>query len=150
DGRLLAAACRDTTVLVWDTTLAGTQQPEALDGATLERLWKDLEEADPAGGSEVGMEKLGISWKDLERGKSGPAYEAMGKMVADPDRSLPFLRRHLEVLRPPDAERLRRLIADLDADAFSRRDTASRELAGLGERAGPALRAALAAEPPPE
>jgi hypothetical protein len=49
-----------------------------------------------------------------------------------------------------DPKRLQRLVADLDDDQFRVREQATKELAALGEQAGPALRRALADSSSPE
>src|SRR5205823_6370475 len=49
-----------------------------------------------------------------------------------------------------DGKRLARLLDDLDAEDFEKREAASQELARLEEIAGPALRAALKGDPPAE
>ena len=48
-----------------------------------------------------------------------------------PARSVPFLKERLRPAPGADAKQLARLIADLDADAFEKREAASRELARL-------------------
>ena len=53
-------------------------------------------------------------------------------------------------IEPIAADRLRQWIAALDDPAFAKRDAATTELAALGERTEPALRAALAANPSAE
>jgi hypothetical protein len=83
----------------------------------------------------------------LAKGKSARAYEAIGKLIADPERSLPFLKKRLQAAAPADAERLGRLIADLDSEAFRKREAASRELSNLGEAAEPALSTVLSRKP---
>jgi WD40 repeat protein len=149
DGRLLAAACRDATVRVWDVGSGEkSAKPQPLDVKSLERLWSDLEEcaaADPR--VEEWRENPGSLWKDLAKGKSARAYEAIGKLIADPERSLPFLKKRLQAAPPVDAERLGRLIADLDSEEFDKREEASRELSKLGEAADAALRTALSRKP---
>ena len=62
---------------------------------------------------------------------------------------MPFLQKHL---RPAemDANRVTALLAALDGDDFGEREKASRELAKLGDLAGPAVRQALAGKPSPE
>jgi WD40 repeat protein len=123
DGGLLAASIADTTVLVWDTARTKGPRPDPLDQETLERLWQDVE------------------------GKEAPkAYEAIGKLTADPDRAVAFLRRKLQAVPPPTGVDLRKLIADLDADDFRTREAASRRLAELGASAEPAVRDAFARE----
>jgi WD40 repeat protein len=49
-----------------------------------------------------------------------------------------------------DAERIKRLIAELDASSFRTRETAQAELVRLGRLAEPAVRTALAGSPPAE
>lgn len=88
--------------------------------------------------------ELEARWADLGRPRPR-AYPASAALVAAPRDSLPFLK---EVLRPVtqvDADRIRRLIADLGDRSFAVREKATRELQRLGERAGPFLRAALRA-----
>ena len=55
-------------------------------------------------------------------------------------------RLHPVVRSPAD---LTRLIADLNADDFDRREAATKELAALGAQAGPALRKCWTRPPPP-
>lgn len=148
DGRLLAAACRDTTVLVWDLDLVRKRQkPQPLDDQDLERLWKDLQERASGGPDiEVWQKQPGSRWPDLARGRSATAYEAMGQLRARPEGVVRFLQKRL-LVPPADGARLRRSIADLDSDRFATRETASRALAKLGRAAGPALRTALRGKP---
>jgi hypothetical protein len=54
-----------------------------------------------------------------------------------------FIRERLPAACGPDAERLRRLLRDLDSDDFGARRAALRELEGLRDEARPALRQAL-------
>jgi WD40 repeat protein len=146
DGRFLAAACRDTTVLVWDLTKGKAAKPPVLDAQRLEHLWKDLQTPAADKAVEEWRKKPGSLWEDLAKGKSARAYEAMGELVANPERSMPFLKQRLLVPRL-DAERLRRLAADLDSDSFATREAASVALAKRGRAAAFALRAALSGKP---
>jgi hypothetical protein len=57
------------------------------------------------------------------------------------------LRPRLQPITRPDDQRLARLIADLDAERFTVRDQAEKELEQLGEVAGAACRQALAKQP---
>jgi hypothetical protein len=149
DGRLLAAACRDATVRVWEVGPGDkSANPQPLDAGSLEWLWNELGERAAADSRvEEWREKPVSLWKDLAKGKSARAYEAIGKLVADPERSLPFLKERLQAAPPADAERLGRLTADLDSEEFRKRDTASHELSKLGAAAEPALRTALSRKP---
>jgi len=127
NARLLAAACTDTTVLVWESASPDKMPKSQLhDDKTLLQLWNDL-----------------------EQGKSPIAYKAIGQFLADPDRTIPFLKKRLQV-PTPDARRLQGLIADLDHQEFAKREAASCELSDLGLAAGPSMCAAIAKQPAPE
>src|SRR5205085_10309627 len=86
-------------------------------------------------------------WTALASDDAAKAYQAVGALARQPEQSVPFLREHLKPAAPVDKERIARLIADLDSDRFVEREKAARELAGLGEAAGPALRNVLAGQP---
>jgi RNA polymerase sigma factor (sigma-70 family) len=125
DGRRLITAGSDTTALVWDLpTLALGARPAPADP---ERLWADLSEADAA-----------------------RAWRATWRLAAAPREAVALLRRRLRPAEPPDAARLSRLVAALDAERFAERERAARELEAAGEVAAPALRKALGAGPAPE
>jgi hypothetical protein len=125
DGRGVATGIDDGSVLVWDLDPSGRSHRE-LKAAELDRLWADLADGD-----------------------AKKAYRAAGMLAGDPERTLPYLEKHL---RPAtlDEKRVARLIADLDSEEFKTRDAACKELEGLGEAAGPALRKALDGKPSAE
>ena len=60
------------------------------------------------------------------------------------------MRERLLPVKSPDSKQVDRWIADLSSENFKERQLAAANLERLGELAGPALRAALAAEPPLE
>ncbi len=127
DGARLISGSHDTTALIWDLTgIADEKDAKTL---TPERLTA-----------------LGDSLADADAGK---AWRAGWRLAADPAASVPFLQKRL---RPAevDAARIAKLLAALDSDDFEGREAASRELAKLGELAGPAVRKALGANPSPE
>jgi WD40 repeat protein len=125
DGTKLASGQWDSTALIWDVSAARRKLPtKNLTPRDLERLWADLRDADAA-----------------------KAHAALWTLVAAPDRAVPFLQEHLCPVPRVAAERLRRLLADLDADDFARREEASRELAKLGIEVEPALRRILDDKP---
>jgi WD40 repeat protein len=104
DGRLLATAGCDThTGLVWDVSGAG-QAPST--PRELNRLWQELGSAD-----------------------AGTAFRALATLAAGGQRTAAFLKERLSLRR---AE-VRRLLVELDANDFSTREGASRELERLGE-----------------
>jgi WD40 repeat protein len=127
DGRLLATAMDDTSVLIWDLGRFGTGAkggPRDLDTKALQRLWKDL------------------AGKEAPRG-----YRAIQTLRDAPKQALALMRRNLRPAPPPDASRLARLIRDLDSKRFATRRKATRELEHLDTLAEPALRKALAGQP---
>jgi WD40 repeat protein len=104
DGRHLVTSGRDASALVWDLyPNRPTKSPDA------DRLWADLANAD--------AEK---------------AFAAIRRLVSAPTASLKDIARRF---RPADADarRVRRWLADLNADTFATREEASRKLAELGE-----------------
>jgi dipeptidyl aminopeptidase/acylaminoacyl peptidase len=128
DGTGLVTVAEDRTIKLWDVTRRPAAATDATTGE-LERWWQDLAGADAAA-----------------------AYRAVWAL-AGARGAVPFLH---ERLRPapapaPDAaERLARLLAKLDDDAFAVREKATAEIARLGPAAEPALRRALDGKPSPE
>src|SRR5262249_3669005 len=124
DGRMLATAGVDGTVLVWDLLAPPPGQKEPGD-VNLEALWTDL-------GTEDGAR--------VER--------AVLRLAAIPKQSVPFLRKQVKAgEKPDDQEQYDKLIADLDGESFEARKRADTELARLGIKAKPALQRALRNDP---
>jgi RNA polymerase sigma factor (sigma-70 family) len=118
DGRSVAVGMPDTNILIWDLAPA-TRQKRKLAAADLDRLWTDL------------------ASEDATR-----AYKAAGTLLADPQRTVPFLRERLQPVKE-DASRIRRLIVDLGSDEFAVRDAATKELEKMDDAAHAVLRQAL-------
>jgi WD40 repeat protein len=127
DGRTLASANSDTTVLIWNVPPEEQQPAEALTAEELPALWEKLASDDAA-----------------------HAFAAIVRLVRAPRLTVPFLKDHVQPVTSPSAERLAKLIADLDNNRFAVREKATSELVQLGELAEPALRAVLEDKPPPE
>ncbi len=131
DGRLLAAAGADGTVLLWDAReLSGKRRPaaaEQLGARDLERLWEDL------------------AGDDARR-----AFRAVGALASAAPQALPFLRERLKPSASPTADRVSRLIADLDDDRYPVRQAAYEELRGYGKEVEAELRKVLEGKPPLE
>src|SRR5262249_36976529 len=121
--RLASWGC-DGTALVWDTKRLVSASAGERPAPALPALWGDL--ASP---------------------HAAKAYQARGLLAAHPADAVKLLRERLRPLAPPDAAHLGRLLADLDSDAFTTRQQATKELAKLGELAEPALRRLLARSP---
>jgi RNA polymerase sigma factor (sigma-70 family) len=133
DGRLLTTSATDSTTLVWDARTfvpaRATERPPS--ESQLRALWADLASDD-----------------------GRRAYQAVCKLAAAgaPAVALARERLHpaLEAVTGQDRVRLRRLVADLDADEFAVRERAARDLERLGEFAQPAYDEAKAGSPSPE
>jgi hypothetical protein len=129
DSTLLVSGAADGTLLVWDTTgqlRDGRLLPRVLKDEEMNRLWEGLLSADPR-----------------------EAHDATWKLAACAD-SASFLAKRLRPIAPLDAERLKKLLADLDADDFVVRERATQQLAGLGQTAAPALRKEAGPDAGPE
>jgi WD40 repeat protein len=78
DSKLLALSCSDTTVVVWPTTPSEAKSVKPLDEKNLIQV--------------------------LEQGNAAEAYEAIGRMIADSERTIPFLERRLKPAAKVDPE----------------------------------------------
>jgi hypothetical protein len=96
------------------------------------------------------LSELKSCWTDLANDDAAKAYQAIRTLTRGAKQSVPFLAAHLNPVAPPDSQRVSRLIADLDNDAFAARQKATNELEHFGELVEPALRRALRNNPSPE
>jgi WD40 repeat protein len=126
DGRVLVSGGDDGTAIFWDAT--------GLGAATV---------AAPAD-----ERQLATAWVELADADAPAARRAVWRLAAAPAAG-PFLAARVRAVRE-SWRRMAELIAALDHDKYVVREKASRELAGLGELAEPALRRALAGRPSPE
>jgi WD40 repeat protein len=130
DGRTLYSGGDDGTALAWDLAgghRGGAERPPKPGAGDLLRFWGDLLSDD------------------------GPAaFRAQWDLAAAPEQSVPFVEERLKPLFGPDAQRVVKLIADLDADEFMTREKASLDLEAMGSAVEPALREALAHDPSAE
>lgn len=123
DGNVLASL--ESTVMLWDLT-GKTSTAARLTEKELDRLWEDL------------------AGEDAVR-----AYQAVGRLVADPAAAVPGLGAKIAAERVDD-RRIARLIADLDSDSFDVREKAMTELERQGSRIEFALKQAVENKPPLE
>ena len=91
----------------------------------------------------LAKEKLDAAWAALGGSDGGKAYEAIRELAGDPAKAVPFLAERVKPVTPPDSARVAKLIADLDADEFTVREAAQKELEKLGELALAPVREAL-------
>jgi hypothetical protein len=125
DGKTLASGGRDTVVFLWDVTGARTG-PAVKDASDRE---------------------LAAWWADLASEDGKRAGDAVASLIRTSDRGAAMLREWLRPAEPVEGKRLARLIAELDAGSFAKREAAKRELAQQGELAEAALRTALQGKP---
>jgi hypothetical protein len=120
DGRLLASGGNNGTILVWEVP-AEAAPTATLSDAQRASLWTDLVDADAARG-----------------------FRAVVTLADAPGPALALIKDRLKPRPvPPDAKRLEQLVAQLDSDSFTERETASRQLAEVGAAAEEVLRKAL-------
>ena len=112
-GRLFSGSV-DTTVLAWET-----RPPRPTAAAPIAAAWLDLTEADAA-----------------------PAFQAQGRLLADPAASVELFAGKVKPVERPDAARLAKLVADLGSSQFAIREAATKALRALGGSASAALREA--------
>jgi hypothetical protein len=130
DGKTLLTGGADGCLLLWD--VAGLLEhyrarPRPLAGPELAHLWQKLGEAE------------GTELADL-----------LQQLIAAPAQSVPLIKDRLPPVPAVAAERIKRLVADLERAQFDSRKKATEELLKLGEQAEAHLRARLADKPPLE
>lgn len=119
DSKRLLSASEDTTALLWDVSNLAPPAQRAADEAALAAAWNDLDSANAA-----------------------RAYAAVQKLASAGDAGAAYTASHLPAPVHSDDQQIKQLIADLDADAYSQRQAAQRQLQVLGEAARIALRQA--------
>jgi hypothetical protein len=122
DGRLLACGGMDHSVLLWDLTgrrVNGKEPAVALSPAELQRLWEDIDSTDGA-----------------------TVHRAVWTLAAGSRASVPYLRDKLVVPRA-NAERVAKLMSDLESEVFKVRNQAEAELTKMSYDVEPHLRKKL-------
>jgi RNA polymerase sigma factor (sigma-70 family) len=123
NGRRLASASSDSTVLIWN--LVSMLRPtDAL-----------VEQPDE--------KELGTWWADLAANDAARAYAAVWLLAEAQSVSVPFLRERLKPVPNTQVKEILQHIDDLDNNSFAVREKAFQELRSLGPAAAPALRQAL-------
>jgi hypothetical protein len=87
-------------------------------------------------------EELRRWWTASRQDNPGEAYKAVWQFVAVPEQTLAFLGKSLQPIKPVDSAKVSRLIDDLDSSVFQVRESATKELALLGEAVAGPLRKA--------
>lgn len=123
NGKLLATASDDKSVVVWDVTPITKAQNGNAMGAPLE----DLQSV----------------WMNLTGDNATVAFDTILALSASPKHTLPFLSSKLRPVPGVEKTTVEKILKDLDSDDFPARERASQELSRLGEGAEPALREKL-------
>lgn len=119
DGKVLASAGADGTVLLWELT---AYKPP------------------PLAARQLSADDLKQLWSDLSSDDAATAHRALWMHVANPDASLLSIKKRLKPTVIPDSKHVDQLIRELDDDDFDVRNRATAELEKLGERVSDALR----------
>src|SRR5262249_50928622 len=129
DGKAVASAGQDGTVLIWDPWMASRAQAAGLADAwgpgRAEQLWTELASTEAAKG-----------------------HQALAALTVVPDRAVALLRQRLQPAR--QSRTVPELIADLDSEEFKVREAASRDLQSLGAEALEGVLEALRKRPSAE
>jgi WD40 repeat protein len=128
DGRLLAVAQEDTTILIYDLA-ALAKKRAALD---------------------LSDRELAARWVDLADGNAEQADSAIWDLTRTPEKAVTLLKTKLSPAKPGERKTIEQLLADLDHDSLERRDAASKELAARLAEARPALQELLDRTQSPE
>jgi hypothetical protein len=105
----------------------------------------------PAAKSEkLTPQELQAHWEALLGNDAARAYKSIWALVADPERSVPFLGKHLRPVPAPEAGRLEKLLAALDSKRFAEREKAMADLEKMGAMAKAGLERALKTGPSEE
>jgi len=126
DGRHLLSGGQDWTAVVWDVL-----------GPAGEPLPRD-------------KDALLALWEELGNREAQPAWQAMARLIRDPDRAVPWLRERVRQVKLLGPKQIAQLIRDLDNDSFDIREKATVDLEKLGKEIEEDVKRALAANPTPE
>jgi WD40 repeat protein len=126
NGKLLASASKDTTILIWDATAADDAQPTGNGGHR-----SDADEA----------------WKILAEQDAAKAFALICSLSGTPDETAAMLRQRLKPAQAVEGQVIETLINELDNDAFKIRQKASADLLKIGDQIVPYIDKALAGTP---
>jgi hypothetical protein len=171
DGKWLASAGYDQHIRLWEVATgkegASWQTPLSLplafspDGSTLtsggtawtaEKPWSSsvalwdwrlLCQGVRGASAPLSSKELERCWNDLSSDNAARAGQAIWLLASVPEQAVEKAVKYLDAVPAATPARIRQAVLDLSAERFQVRELARRNLAALGERARPALVAAL-------
>jgi RNA polymerase sigma factor (sigma-70 family) len=126
DDKFVASVGCDAPVFVWDVEGRSGKPPSA---------------------AHLTGEEAASLWDTLRDGKAAAAFGAMRELLAHPESAVILLRERLRPTPAVDDKTIRRLLRDLDDDAFAVRQKAATDLEAIVDSAEPFLRKALEEKP---
>ena len=178
DGKWVASAGADQHIRLWEVATgkegASWQTPLSLplafspDGRTLTSggtawtaekplsslvaLWdrRLICQGVRGGSAPLSSKELERCWNDLSGDNAARACQAIWLLASVPDQAIEKAVQYLDAVPAATPARIRQAVLDLSAGRFQVREQAQRVLAALGERARPALVAALSGQPSAE
>ncbi len=167
DGRMLATGSWDGTLLLWElasgrlrhqfkghesviSSLAFSPHGRLLAAASPEApayVWDVLDTLEAAR-HPLSPKELRRSWSELRSENAITAFQAIRRLAAVPEQTLPLLFQHLKPVPAPDPKRMGQLVQELDSDDFAIRQKATEELEKQADAAASLLREILAKEKP--
>lgn len=109
-----------------------------------------LTAADAPPAKELSAQEVEALWVDLAGDDAKKGWAAINVLARNPKQAVPLYKDKLKPMDKVDAERVEKLIKDLDSQQFADRQKAETELEKMQELAQPALKKALENKPPLE
>jgi WD40 repeat protein len=125
DGGRVASGSTDTTALVWDLPPAAAKAPNQV----------------------LTAEQVDAQWEGLVDANAAKAFAAICALAASPKEAVALFKDRLQPAPPLDADKVQKLLVQLDSDRYKERQQASAELIKMGERVVPELDKVMAAKP---
>jgi hypothetical protein len=116
DGKRLATAGVDGGATIWDATALKSRPAKKLTAEELTTAWEQLGD------------------------DGGKAHELIWRLKSEPAQAVSLLKERLRPAEAVDLDKVKRWLIDLDDDAFTVRQRASRELEKLGDQVEELLR----------
>ncbi len=123
-----------------------------IDVGAAEQIWKGnrLEMGAPFPPVELSEAEMADAWASLASPNEVLATRAMWQFAFTPKSAIPFLERRVQPDTAVSDDRIRAWIVDLDSNNFQTRETATKQLAAIGEAADPFLKREMEKKPSPE